>query len=98
MLFGALPIYLAIALAAVLDIAIAPDTAIAAGLVFPFAVGLIGIRAVYRGFSDLIGRVPITHARRGDFLRRMVLAWGAVYTAVAPVALYRAAEALSQIT
>jgi hypothetical protein len=97
MLFGVLPIYVAIALAAVLHVFVGADTVAAAGLLAPFAVGLLGIRAVYKGFSRLAAHLPVTHARRGDFIKRMTLAWGAVYTAVAPVALYRLTEALSKL-
>ena len=67
------------------------------GLATPFIVGLYGMRALYKGFCELATVLPITHRRRGDFLRRMVLCWGAVYTAVAPVALYRLAEAFGRL-
>jgi hypothetical protein len=97
MLFGVLPMYVAIALAGVLHLFVDPDTVIAAGLAAPFFVGLVGIRAVYKGFSVLSVPLPLTHRRRGNFLGRLVLAWGAVYTAVAPVALLRLAEAASRL-
>lgn len=97
MLFGALPIYVAAALAAVLDFVIDPGAVMLIGLLLPFAVGLLGIRAVYHGFRDMIGSLPVTHARRGDFILRMVLCWGAVYTSVAPVALYRLAAWFSRV-
>jgi hypothetical protein len=97
MLFGALPMYVAVALASVLHFVVGPETTVIVGLLMPFAVGLLGIRAVYKGFSALAAHLPITHQRRGNFIRRLVLAWGAVYTAVAPVALFRLAEALSKL-
>jgi hypothetical protein len=97
MLLGTLPIYFAIALSAALELFIGPSTAIFIGFALPFVVGLFGIRAVYRGFNDLLVKIPITHPRRGDFVRRMVLAWGALYTAIAPVALFRLAQTLSAL-
>jgi hypothetical protein len=96
-LLGALPIYLAIALAAQLGLGIDGDFAVAAGVALPFLVGLFGVRAVYRGFNDLLARIPITHERRGNFVRRMVLMWGGLYTAVAPIALFRLAERFSAL-
>jgi hypothetical protein len=64
------------------------------GVLLPFFVGLWGVAAVYRGFCHLAEHLPLTHRRRGNFLRRLVLAWGAVYTAIAPVALWRLGQAL----
>jgi hypothetical protein len=93
LILGALPFYTALALAARLGVVSDPREVLWAGLVLPFGVGLFGIRAIHRGFMKLAQTLPKTHARRGDFLRRMVLAWGAVYTAVAPVALYRLVQA-----
>lgn len=94
LLLGVLPFYAAWLLGTVVGVFDAPGTALFAGLCLPFAVGLLGIRAVYRGFCDLAEHLPITHKRRGNFLRRLVLCWGGVYTVVAPVALYRLGEAL----
>ncbi|WP_224365410.1 hypothetical protein [Hyalangium versicolor] len=94
LLLGVIPFYAAWLLGTVVGVFDAPGTALFAGLCLPFVVGLLGIRAVYRGFCDMAEHLPITHKRRGHFLRRLVLCWGAVYTAVAPVALYRLGEAL----
>lgn len=94
LLLGVLPFYAAWLLGTVVGVFNAPGTALLAGMCLPFAVGLLGIRAVYRGFCDLAEHLPITHKRRGNFLRRLVLCWGGVYTVVAPVALYRLGEAL----
>lgn len=94
LLLGVLPFYAAWLLGTVVGVFDAPGTALFAGMCLPFAVGLLGIRAVYRGFCDLAEHLPITHKRRGNFLRRLVLCWGGVYTVVAPVALYRLGEAL----
>jgi len=94
LLMGVIPFYTAWLLGTVVGVFDAPGTALFAGLCLPFAVGLLGIRAVYRGFCDLAEHLPVTHKRRGHFLRRLVLCWGGVYTVVAPVALYRLGEAL----
>jgi hypothetical protein len=94
LLLGVLPFYAAWLLGTVVGVFDQPATALLAGMCLPFAVGLLGIRAVYRGFCDLAEHLPITHKRRGNFLRRLVLCWGGVYTVVAPVALYRLGEAL----
>lgn len=95
LLFGALPVYAAIVLLAVLGVGPRPELVIAVGMFVPFLVGFLGVRAVYRGFGDLLSSIPITHPRRGNFIRRLVLCWGAVYTAIAPVALVRLAATFS---
>jgi hypothetical protein len=89
LLLGVQPFYAAYALACVLGLASDPDTVLLAGCALPFGVGLFGVHALYRGFCDLAEVLPVTHARRGRFLQRMVLCWGALYSVVAPVALYR---------
>lgn len=94
LLLGVLPFYAAWLLGTVVGVFDTPGTALFAGLCLPFGVGLWGIRAVYRGFCDLAEHLPITHKRRGNFLKRLVLCWGGVYSVVAPVALYRLGEAL----
>ena len=94
LLLGVIPFYAAWLLGTVVGVFDEPGTALFAGLCLPFGVGLWGIRAVYRGFCDLAEHLPVTHKRRGHFLRRLVLCWGGVYSVVAPVALYRLGEAL----
>jgi hypothetical protein len=96
LLLGVTPFYAAVVLAGALGLIQSSGQVILVGLAIPFVVGLFGMRALYKGFCDLAQVLPITHQRRGDFLRRMVLCWAVVYTAVAPVALYRIAELLSQ--
>lgn len=96
LLLGVLPFYAAYALAAALK-AVDGEHVMTLGYFLPFAVGLLGVRALYRAFEELALHLPQTHARRGNFLLRMVLAWGAVYTIVAPVALWRLAEALGGV-
>lgn len=95
LMLGAMPVYLAIALSAALGIVVQPKTAIWIGFFMPFIVGLYGLRATYVGFQDLVGKIPITHPRRGNYLSIMVIFWGGVYTAIAPVALYRLVEAFT---
>lgn len=95
LLLGVTPFYAALVLAGALGLVQSTNQVIVAGLGVPFLVGLFGMRALYKGFCDLAQVLPHTHQRRGHFLRRMVLCWAVVYTAVAPVALYRIGEALS---
>jgi hypothetical protein len=96
-LFGVLPIYLAVALTSVVTRSVSADVVMLFGFMSPFVVGLAGVRALYRGFKHMLGHVPITHQRRGAFLLRMLVAWSIVYTAVAPVALYRAVVSLANL-
>jgi len=95
-LFSALPFYGAWVLAGMLG-AGQVNGMLVAGVTLPFLVGLLGVRAVYRAFKAMAATMPITHRRRGNFLGRLVLCWSAVYTAVAPVALWRLCEALSGV-
>lgn len=96
LLLGALPFYVALALASTLGILPTAEL-LAIGVLLPFVVGLAGIFTLYRAFGDLAHLLPITHSRRGNVLLRLVAAWGMVFTAVAPVALYRIARALDPI-
>jgi hypothetical protein len=97
LLLGAAPFYAAFGLSRAVGVDVQPDTLLLIGLGLPFVVGLFGIKALYRSFRDLLRVLPITHERRGTFLLRLVLAWGAVYSMVAPVALYRFMVALGRI-
>ena len=96
LLLGVLPFYAALSLSRAVSSIVSPDTVLAVGFGLPFFVGLFGIASLYGSFRALLKVLPITHERRGRFLLRMVLAWGAVYSAVAPVALYRCIEALGR--
>jgi hypothetical protein len=93
-LLGVLPFYTAVALGAHLgfDWGLGVDGVVLIGMFLPFAVGLIGIVTLYRSFKRLVERLPITHERRGNIVLRLVLCWGAVFSAVAPVALWRLGE------
>ena len=97
LLLAALPVYLVVALAHIAVGFMDVPTVIMCGLGLPFVVGLIGVGAVYKSFSRLAKKMPITHQRRGSFVKRLVVAWGAVYTFVAPVALVRIGQALSGV-
>ena len=60
------------------------------GLALPFVAGLEGVRALYRGVLGMAETLPPERrCRRECFLRRLTLSWAAVYTAVAPVMIYR---------
>jgi hypothetical protein len=96
LLLGVLPFYAAYALAAALRL-VDPSFVVTVGLVLPFAIGLRGVWALFRAFESLADVLPHSHRRRGNFLVRMVLAWSGIYTAIAPVALWRLGEALGKV-
>jgi hypothetical protein len=96
LLLGATPFYAAVVLSAAIGVIESTPLVVLVGLGLPFAVGLFGVYVLYQAFRDLARWLPITHVRRGNFLLRMVLCWAGIYTLVAPVALYRLAEALGR--
>ncbi len=100
LLLGLMPIYLAVtlgmlifhatpeALSAVLDV----------GLALPFLAGLWGVRSIYVGFLGLADTLPPERrCRRTCFLRRLTVAWAAVYTVVTPVMIWTLYQHLSLI-
>src|SRR5947209_9477272 len=92
MLLGILPIYVAVALGLLVFKGPPPALAVVllAGLFLPFAAGLWGLWEIYRGIMDLAAALPPAwQCGRRCFLRRLTLSWAAVYTAVAPVMIYR---------
>lgn len=92
MLLGILPIYVAVALGLLVFNAPAPAVAwvLLLGLLLPFVAGLWGLREIYRGVMALGADLPPQwQCQRRCFLRRLTLSWAAVYTAVAPVMIYR---------
>jgi hypothetical protein len=97
LLLAVLPFYAALALGCAVHPFLQPQTVVVLGLAIPFLVGLEGIRSLYRSFGQLLEVLPITHRRRGDFVLRMVLCWGAVYSVVAPVAVWRLGELLGRV-
>jgi hypothetical protein len=96
LLLGAAPFYAAWVLGNVVGVFEDVQTTLWVGLVVPFLVGLVGVASVDRGFRSMLDVLPVTHPRRGNYVRRMVLAWGALFTAIAPVALYRLGEFFSR--
>jgi hypothetical protein len=87
-----LPAYIAVSLGA-LWFRVGADEAIVLGLLLPVLVGLVGITAIVRGFLDLAERQGLRHERRAG-LTALVVGASAVYTLVAPVALFWLFEAL----
>jgi hypothetical protein len=90
-LIGILPIYAAVAL----GVAILPAPAVVReasywlGLSLPFLAGLWGTWSLYLGFVGLADTLPDgCRGRRTCFLRRLVVAWSACYTAVTPVLIF----------
>jgi hypothetical protein len=97
LLLAALPFYVALALGSLLIEGHSSWLGMRMGVVAPFVVGLVGIRSLHWAFEELLQVLPITHGRSGRFLLRMVLCWGVLYSAVAPVALHRLGESLGQV-
>ena len=97
-LVGLLPLYLA----AVLALAVFPAPQVLVvpsclfGFALPFVAGLWGTRSLYLGFvclSDTMG--PEQRVNRECFLRRLIVAWSACYTAVAPLMVFSVWDWLS---
>jgi hypothetical protein len=90
-LVGILPIYVALALGMIV-FQVADEwqqLTISIGLALPFIAGLWGVRALYVGFLQLCETIAADRrAARACFLRRLTLAWAAVYTVVTPVMIY----------
>jgi hypothetical protein len=88
-LVGILPIYAALALGVAIFELPQERVVLWLGLILPFLAGLYGVRSLYFGFSRLASKVPgDCRADRACFLRRLVLSWAAIYTAVTPVMIY----------
>ncbi len=88
-LLAFVPVYMALALGSVVADGNGVGMVLAVGLLFPFVLGFAGITSVYRSFVRMLGRLTITHQRCGAFVKRMVLAWGGIYSLIAPIALWR---------
>lgn len=91
MLLGVLPIYAPWGLAiAIFSLPIpARDSLLFIGLILPFLAGLAATASLYRGLSGMIDTMPVDRRPyRECFLRRLVLSWAAVYSAVTPVLIY----------
>jgi hypothetical protein len=98
-LVGVLPIYFA----AVLGLLVinAAGWLVAAvcflGLTLPFIAGLYGTRSLYVGFVGLADTMAADRrCRRECFLRRLLFAWSACFTAVTPVMIFTLWEHLTR--
>jgi hypothetical protein len=98
-LVGILPIYVALALGVVIfsgDEFLVSATMLL-GLVLPFIAGFWGTASLYQGFAQLCDTMsPGRAERRNCFLRRLVLAWSACYSAIMPVMIYSLWEVFSR--
>jgi hypothetical protein len=91
LLLGLTPIYLAVTLGMLIFHADprALSAALDVGLLLPFLAGLWGVRSIYVGFLGLADTLPPERrCRRTCFLRRLTVAWAAVYTVVTPVMIW----------
>jgi hypothetical protein len=98
-LLGILPIYVAVALGIIIFRAggNAMTTVLVIGLLLPFFAGLRGTASLYNGFAQLCSTMPPKFAERREcFLRRLVLSWSGIYSAVMPVMIYSIWEVLSR--
>ncbi len=90
-LVGILPIYATLALSTVIFEVPASlvEVVFYLGLILPFIAGLWGTRSLYLGFSAMCDTLPENRrAKRECFLRRLVLSWSAIYTAITPVMIF----------
>lgn len=90
-LIGILPVYAAFALAVILFDApeLTREFVFHLGLALPFIAGIAGCHSLYRGFGDLPCDLPMArHSTRKCFLRRLVLSWSVIFTAVSPVMIH----------
>ncbi len=90
-LVGILPVYAAFALAVILFEAneLSREFIFHLGLALPFIAGIAGCHSLYRGFGELPCHLPsVLHHQRRCFLRRMVLSWSVIFTAVSPVMIH----------
>lgn len=97
-LIGILPVYAALALGIILfDLNPFLEACVFhLGLALPFLAGLAGCRSLYYGFSRLPQDVPFERRyRRECFLKRLVLSWCCVYTAVSPVMIHELWSAMN---
>jgi hypothetical protein len=99
MLVGLLPVYVAVALGMIVFEADESwlRASIYLGLALPFLAGLWGVRSIHRGFLTLVDTIAQEQrSSRAMFLRRLTLAWAAVYTAVTPVMIWTLWKTLAE--
>ena len=87
LLFGLLPFFIAFTFLQP-RLGTTSEVVLVVGLIFPFIVGFWGLRTMYYAFGRMSHLFPKQHQHRGNFLLRIVMAWGGVYLTVAPVALH----------
>ena len=90
-LVGILPIYATLALSTVIFQVPASlvEVVFYVGLILPFIAGLWGTRSLYLGLSTFCDTLPDNRRdKRQCFLRRLVLSWSAIYTAITPVMIF----------
>lgn len=90
-LVGILPVYAAVAMGAIIFDASVEfrEATLWVGLILPFIAGLWGTHSLYRGFEFVSQCLPDEfQIHRACFLRRLVLSWSAIYTAVTPVMIF----------
>jgi hypothetical protein len=95
-LMGILPIYVAAAMGVIVfgGSDSMREAVLLLGLILPFLAGLWGTASLYSGFRQLSTAMPPACAERREcFLRRLVLAWSACYSAIMPVMIYTLWEA-----
>jgi hypothetical protein len=100
MLVGILPIYVALALSAIVFPTPEPLVAlwVVVGLSLPFIAGLWGAVCLYRGFVCLEDTIPaLRRQSRGCLLRRLILAWSGCYTCVTPLMIYTLWNSLARV-
>ena len=90
-LVGILPIYMALALSAI--VFPTPPALVEAwvllGLALPFLAGVWGAMCLYEGFICFADTIPAAcRESRRCFLRRLILTWSGVYTFVTPLMIY----------
>jgi len=98
-LMGILPIYVAVAMGVIIfgGSQTTLSGILLLGLILPFIAGLWGTASLYSGFSQLCSTMPADFAERREcFLRRLVLSWSGIYSAVMPVMIYTLWEVASR--
>jgi hypothetical protein len=91
MLLGMLPIYFAVMLGLIVFGAERSlvESFLYLGLALPFLAGLWGTHNILQGVQGVADTLPPERCHRGCFLRRLVFAWAACFTAVTPVMIYK---------
>jgi hypothetical protein len=99
-LVGILPIYTTVALSTV--VFELPRSLVHlvffVGLILPFIAGLWGTRSLYLGLAVLCDTLPAhRRAQRECFVRRLVLSWSTIYTAITLIMIFSFWEFFSRV-